>query len=138
MPTPFCGNMITMRTWERPTVIPVFASIDLLYDKDKTRSLTLRSEVMCQGTVNYNTTTTTVKVRRSYQSNVDNVVNFINLYAIILHSSLIIWYQILSIESLLKATKSVVKNILNVFEIVMPSNLLFSGQSWGWRQECCV
>lgn len=70
MPTPFCGNIITMRTWERPTVIPVFASIDLLYDKDKTRSLTLRSEVMCQGTVNYNTTTTTVKVRRSYQSNV--------------------------------------------------------------------
>lgn len=86
MPTPFCGNMITMRTWERPTVIPVFASIDLLYDKDKTRSLTLRSEVMCQGTVNYNTTTTTVKVRRSYQSNVDNVVNFINLYAIILYT----------------------------------------------------
>lgn len=51
-------------------MIPVFASIDLLYDKDKTRSLTLRSEVMCQETVNYNTTTTTVKVRRSYQSNV--------------------------------------------------------------------
>lgn len=73
MPTPFCGNMITMRSWERPTVIPVFASIDLLYDKDKTRSLTLRSEVMCQGTVNYNTTTTTVKVRL-YQSNVVNLI----------------------------------------------------------------
>lgn len=84
---------------------------------------------MCQGTVNYNTTTTTVKVRRSYQSNVVQfytkfdffLVLIFNLFGMmmsfldILHSSL----RCHILSTFIENNKSVIKKY---FESVRNGN----------------
>ena len=68
----FCGGVISLDNWDMELSIPVMATTDLVFDGDVIKELDVEISTICEETVTYNYTYSSVKVINTCFSKLKN------------------------------------------------------------------